>query len=45
MIKTPRWAADAVRKEANPFWVAPLNRAERDGKIVYVEDKECKTTV
>lgn len=32
MIETCRWAVEAVRKEGNPFWVALLNRAEREGK-------------
>jgi len=42
MIETYRWAAEAVRKEGNPFWVALLNRAEREGKIVYREEGSCK---
>jgi hypothetical protein len=44
MIETCRWAVEAVRKEGNPFWVALLNRAERDGKIVYMDEKPCKQT-
>ena len=42
MIETPRWAALAVRKEGNPFWVALLDRAEREGKITYRNEGTCK---
>jgi len=44
MIETPRWAAEAVRKEGNPFWVALLTRAEREGKIIYTDERTCKPT-
>lgn len=44
MIETPRWAAEAVMKEGNPFWVALLNRAEREGKIIYKDEGKCKPT-